>query len=120
MKRLSLYIVVFLLLAVAVNGVQAQAKAGTQPLSPPRVWLAPHEKKEAIQIPDSVMVLLTDARFTIAIPLGETCDGIIPAGTKVFVPAGQYVLENPGDIPLEFLLIRATETQMANSTPQRP
>lgn len=69
------------------------------------IFLNPFEKRDAIEIEESCLILLRDVPVKMRFPLGRTIKTLLAAGTKYFVPKGKYEIENPTDSYVEYQLL---------------
>lgn len=69
------------------------------------VFLSPFEKRDAIEIEESCLILLRDVPLKMRFPSGRTIKTSLAAGTKYFVPKGKYEIENLTDSYVEYQLL---------------
>lgn len=69
------------------------------------IFLSPFEKRGAIEIEDSCLILLSEAPMEISFPLRRKIKTTLLAGTKYFVPKGKYEIENLTDAYIEYQLL---------------
>jgi len=69
------------------------------------IFLNPFEKRDAIEIEESCLILLRDVPVEMQFPSGKSIKTLLAAGTKYLVPKGKYEIENPTDSYVEYQLL---------------
>jgi len=70
-----------------------------------RVHYGPHEKSVMHSHPNCVAVFLSDSTTHFTFPGGKTSDMTSKAGEALYVPALTHLPEDPGDKPVDLILV---------------
>lgn len=68
------------------------------------VYLEPQQEMEMVEVTGGCITFLTEVRFSVPLPFGNTVEIALPPGSRWPIPAGKYKLDNPTNAPIEYVL----------------
>jgi hypothetical protein len=72
------------------------------------VFLKPQQELEMVEVTGGCITFLTEVRFNVPLPFGNTVEIALPPGSRWPIPAGKYKLDNPTNAPIEYVLKKGT------------